>query len=83
MRSRDRLGTQEVAQSPVPLPRIAAPARRHYVTRTIVAAARLRLHVIHRQLLDGEFVATVRAAIPVALEDVLTLQCPILSRDDT
>ena len=74
VRARGGFGEEEVAQAAVPLARVAAPAGGHYVTRTVVPAARLRLNVVHRQLLDGELLAAVDAAAPVAPEDVFTLQ---------
>ena len=58
----------------VPLHCVAPPTGGHYVSRGIVAAPHPRLHVVHGERLGREHLPAVDAPVPVAREDVLTLQ---------
>jgi hypothetical protein len=64
-----RLIKQERRQAPVTLAKIAGGTGRHYVAAGVIAAAHLRLHMIHRQRLDRILLAAVDAPVVVAGKD--------------
>lgn len=66
-----RLVQQELRQSLVPLTQIAGGTGGHYVAVGVIAAAHLRLHMVHGQGGCREPRPTVHAAPPVTLKDLI------------